>query len=113
LSIATTRKLHGRRAVLLVVAIDVVQASNGQAALEPMLRQDRRLAEELGRGRNLLAIPAISQRRECWRPAKRQAIDPLSPWADSPHHPPLAERFADPPSRAEKPNAGLRPWLIG
>src|ERR1017187_234532 len=64
---------------LLVVATDVVQATNDKQQLEPMLGKIDALPKELGEAETLLAV------------------------GRQPHHPPLAERFADTPPAPENP----------
>jgi len=72
---------------LLVVAIDVVQASNDKQQLEPDARQDRRLAEELGEAETLLADTGYFSAGNV-AACEAAAIEPLIAMGRQPHHPP-------------------------
>src|SRR4051812_20372631 len=81
---------------LLVVATDVVQASNDKQQLVPMLAKLDTLADELG------PIDTLPGDTGEFSAANVQAavaaeIDPLIAMGRQPHHPPLAERFAPAP----------------
>ena len=90
---------------LLVVAIDVVQASNDKQQLEPMLGKIDALPEELGRGRNAAGRYRLFQRGECsgLRGGRDRAADRHGPTAASSTSG-RALRLST--ARAEKPNAG-------
>ena len=77
---------------LLVVAIDVVQASNDKQQLEPMLGKAETLLADIGyfSAGNVAACEAAG-------------IEPLIAMGRQPHHPPLAERFAYPPPAPKNP----------
>jgi len=87
---------------LLVIAADVVQAPNDKQQLQPMLDQVSALPETLGKARVLLADNG------CFSAAHVDAcaaagIDPLIAMGRDPHHPSLAERFADAPAPPDAP----------
>src|SRR5665254_3677 len=87
---------------LLVVAIDVVQASNDKQQLEPMLGKIDALPEELGEAETLLADTGYFSAGNV-AACEAAAIEPLIAMGRQPHHPPLAERFADTPPAPENP----------
>ncbi len=87
---------------LLVVAIDVVQASNDKQQLEPMLGKIGALPEELGAAETLLADTGYFSAGNV-AACEAAAIEPLIAMGRQPHHPPLAERFADPPPAPKNP----------
>ena len=87
---------------LLVVAADVVQATNDKQQLEPMLDKLGALPDELGKAETLLADNGYFSEANV-RPAWRRGIDPLIAMGRQPHHPPLAERFAAAPPLPENP----------
>jgi hypothetical protein len=87
---------------LLVVAIDVVQASNDKQQLEPMLGKIGALPEELGEAETLLADTGYFSAGNV-AACEAAAIEPLIAMGRQPHHPPLAERFADPPPAPKNP----------
>src|ERR1035437_1101722 len=85
---------------LLVVAVDVVQAANDKQQLEPMLEKVAALRDELGE------VEAIRGDNGYFRAANVAAcavaeIEPVIAMGRQPHHPPLAERFADTPLAPE------------
>jgi transposase len=87
---------------LLVVATDVVQASNDKQQVTPMLDKLDALPEELG---TIETLPADTG---YFSEANVQAcvaaeIDPLIAMGRQPHHPPLAERFAPAPPPPDNP----------
>jgi len=90
-------------AVILVVAIDVVQASNDKQQLEPMLGKIGALPEEPGRGRNAAGRYTGYFSAGNVAACEAAAIEPLIAMGRQPHHPPLAERFADPPPAPKNP----------
>ena len=85
---------------LLVVAIDVVQASNDKQQLEPMLGKIGALPEELGEPETLLADAGYFSATNV-AACETAGIKPLIALGRQPHHPPLAERFADAPPAPE------------
>jgi hypothetical protein len=87
---------------LLVVAIDVVQAPNDKQQLEPMLGKIDALPKELGEAETLLADTGYFSAGNVAACAAA-GIAPLIAMGRQPHHPPLAERFADPPPAPENP----------
>ena len=87
---------------LLVVAIDVVQASNDKQQLEPMLGKIDALPEELGEAETLLADTGYFSAGNV-AACEAAGIEPLIAMGRQPHHPPLAERFADPPPAPKNP----------
>jgi len=87
---------------LLVVAADVVQATNDKQQLQPMLSKLEALPDELGKVTTLLADTG------CFSAANVSAcaatgIEPLIAMGGQPHYPPLNERFADAPDAPENP----------
>ncbi len=87
---------------LLVVATDVVQASNDKQQVVPMLAKLDNLPDELG------AIETLLPDTGYFSEANVQAcvaaeIDPLLAMGRQPHHPPLAERFAPAPPPPDNP----------
>src|SRR5713226_1894464 len=87
---------------MLVVAVDVVQASNDKQQLEPMLDKIGALPEELGEAETLLADTGYFSAGNV-AACEAAAIEPLIAMGRQPHHPPLAERFADPPPAPKNP----------
>ena len=87
---------------LLVVAIDVVQAPNDKQQLEPMLGKIDALPEELGEAATLLADNGYFSEANVTA-CEGADIEPLIALGRQPHHPPLAERFADTPPAPENP----------
>jgi hypothetical protein len=87
---------------LLVVAADVVQATNDKQQLEPMLGKLSALPEELGEVETLLADTGYFSEANV-QACVTAGIDPLIAMGRQPHHPPLAERFAPAPSPPENP----------
>jgi transposase len=85
---------------LLVVAIDVVQAPNDAQQLEPMLGKIGGLPEELGAPETLLADAGYFSATNV-AACETAGIKPLIALGRAPHHPPLAERFADIPPAPE------------
>src|SRR5258708_3610907 len=92
----------GAEGSLLVVAIDVVQASNAKQQLEPMLGKIGALGEELGEAETLLADTGYFSAGNV-AACEAAAIEPLIAMGRQTHHPPLAERFADPPPAPKNP----------
>ncbi len=89
---------------LLVVVADVVQAPNDKQQLQPMLDQVSALPETLGKARVLLADNGYFSEANV-EACAAAGIDPLIAMGREPHHPSLAERFADapPPPAAPTP----------
>ncbi len=87
---------------LLVVAIDVVQDTNDKQQLEPMLGKIDALPEELGKVATLLADNGYFSEANVTA-CEAADIEPLIALGRQPHHPPLAERFADTPPAPENP----------
>jgi transposase len=87
---------------LLVVAIDVVQAPNDKQQLEPMLGKIDALPEELGEAETLLADNGYFSEANVMA-CEAADIEPLIALGRQPHHPSLAERFANPPPAPENP----------
>jgi transposase len=87
---------------LLVIATDVVQATNDKQQVAPMLDKLDTLSDKLGAIETLLADTGY------FSAANVQAcvaveIDPLIAIGRQPHHPPLAERFAPAPPPPDNP----------
>ncbi len=87
---------------LLVVAAEVVQAANDKQQLQPMLNQLAVLPDALGEVETLLADNGYFSAANVTACAAA-GIDPLVAMGRQPHHPPLAERFADTPPPPENP----------
>jgi transposase len=87
---------------LLVVATDVVQASNDKQPVVPMLEKLDALPEELGAIETLLADTGYFSAANV-QACVAAAIDPLIAMGRQPHHPPLAERFAAAPPPPDHP----------
>ncbi len=87
---------------LLVVVADVVQAPNDKQQLQPMLEQVSALPETLGKARVLLADNGYFSEANV-EACAAAGIDPLIAMGRDPHHPSLAERFADAPPTPDAP----------
>jgi transposase len=87
---------------LLVVANDVVQASNDKQQVAPMLAKLDALPEELGAIETLLADTGYFSAANV-QACVAAEIDPLIAMGRQPHHPPLAERFAPAPPPPDHP----------
>ncbi len=87
---------------LLVIAADVVQAPNDKQPPRPMLDQASALPETLGKARVLLADNGCCSEANVDAGAAA-GIDPLVAMGRDPHHPSLAERFADAPAAPDAP----------
>jgi transposase len=87
---------------LLVVAIDVVQTPSDKQQLEPMLGKIDALPKELGEAETLLADTGYFSTGNV-AACEAAGIEPLIAMGRQPHHPPLAERFADTPPAPENP----------
>jgi len=87
---------------LLVLAADVVQAPNDKQQLQPMLEQVSALPETLGKVDVLLADNGYFSEANV-EACAAAGIDPLIALGREPHHPSLAERFADAPAPPDAP----------
>jgi len=87
---------------LLVLAADVVQAPNDKQQLQPMLEQVSALPETLGKADVLLADNGYFSEANV-EACAAAGIDPLIAMGREPHHPSLAERFADAPAPPDAP----------
>jgi transposase len=87
---------------LLVVASDVVQAPNDKQQIEAMLGQIADLPAELGQAETLLADTGYFSAKNV-AACEAAGIEPMIAMGRQPHHPPLAERFADAPPAPENP----------
>ncbi len=87
---------------LLVIAADVTQAPNDKQQLEPMLDQIAGLPKDLGRVGELLADNGYFSEANA-NACAAVGIDPLIAMGREAHHPPLEERFAEPPSPPRDP----------
>lgn len=87
---------------LLVVAAEVAQAANDKQQLQPMLNRLAVLPGALGIVETLLADNGYFSAANVTACAAA-GIDPLIAMGRQPHHPPLAERFADTPRPPENP----------
>ena len=81
---------------LLVVANDVVQATNDKQQLQPMLGKLGALPEELGDVETLLADTGYFSEANV-EACVAAEVDPLIAMGRQPHYPPLAERLAPVP----------------
>lgn len=89
---------------LLVIATDVVQASNDKQQVAPMLDRLGALPEELGEVETLLADTGYFSEANV-QACVAAGVDPLIAMGRQPHHPPLAERFAPDPAPPEQPTS--------
>jgi transposase len=87
---------------LLVVAADVVQATNDKQQLQPMLSKVAGLPDELGKVATLLADTGYFSAASV-SACVAAGIEPLIAMGRQPHYPPLSERFADAPEAPENP----------
>ena len=87
---------------LLVVATDVVQATNDKRQVGPMLGRLGALPEELGQTETLLADTGYFSAANVQACVAAQ-IDPLIAMERQPHYPPLAERLAPAPKPPDNP----------
>ena len=95
---------------LLVVANDVVQATNDKQQVAPMLVKLGALPEELGKVENLLADTGYFSETNV-QACVAAKIEPLIAMGRQPHHPPLGERFA-PHRRHRTTRPRSRRWRI-
>ena len=87
---------------LLVVATDVVQAPNDKGQVEPMVDKIVALPEELGDAETLLADSGYFSAGNV-EACEQAGIEPVIAMGRQPHHPPLAERFAEAPAAPDDP----------
>jgi len=87
---------------MLVVATHVTQAGNDKQQIEPILAKVEELPEDLGAPETLLADTGYFSAHNV-QACLNADIDPLIAMGRQPHHPPLAERFADTPPRPVDP----------
>jgi transposase len=86
---------------MLVVATHVTQAGNDKQQIEPILSELDKLPEDLGAPETLLADTGYFSAGNV--ACLEADIDPLIAMGRQPHHPPLAERFAEPPPQPADP----------
>jgi transposase len=87
---------------LLVVANDVVQATNDKQQVVPMLAKLDALPDDLGEIDTLLADTGYFSEANV-QACVAAEIDPLIAMGCQPHHPPLDQRFAPPPPSPDNP----------
>jgi transposase len=87
---------------LLVVATDVVQASNDKQQLKPMLDKLAELPGELGKVDDLLADNGYFSEANV-NACAAAGIEPVIAMGREAHHPSLAERFAKDPAPPKNP----------
>ena len=87
---------------LLVIANDVVQATNDKQQVAPMLGKLGALPGELGEVETLLADTGYFSEANV-QACVAAEVDPLIAMGRQPHHPPLAERFAPAPPVPDNP----------
>jgi hypothetical protein len=87
---------------LLVVATDVVQASNDKQQVVPVLEKLDNLPDELGTIATLLADTGYFSEANVLACVAAE-IEPLIAMGRQPHHPPLARRFAPVPPPPANP----------
>ena len=87
---------------LLVVAVDVVQATNDKQQLQPMLNKVVALSDTLGKAETLLADNGYFSAANVTA-CNGAKIEPLIAMGREAHHPSLEERFADAPPPPKDP----------
>ena len=87
---------------MLVLATDVVQATNDKQQVEPMLEKIGALPAALGKVENLLADTGYFS-AENVDTCKKAGVEPVIAMGRQPHHPPLSERFAATPEAPKDP----------
>ena len=87
---------------LLVIANDVVQATNDKQQVAPMLGKLGALPGELGKIETLLADTGYFSEANV-QACVAAEVDPLIAMGRQPHHPPLAARFAPAPPVPDNP----------
>src|SRR3954464_622502 len=98
----STMVLRRPRESALVVATNVVQATNDKQQVAPMLDRLGALPEDLGEVETLLADTGYFSEANVQACVAAQ-IEPLIAIGRQPHHPPLAERFAPAPPPSDNP----------
>jgi transposase len=88
---------------LLVVANDVVQATNDKQQVAPTLEKLGALPEELGKIETLLADTGYFSEANVAACVAAE-VEPLIAMGRQPHYPPLAERFAPVPPPPDNPS---------
>jgi len=89
---------------LLVIAAEVVQATNDKEQVAPMLDQLAALPGTLGQADNLLADNGYFSAANV-EACNAAGIEPLIATGRQPHYPPLAERCATEPAASDPPTA--------
>jgi transposase len=89
---------------LLVVANNVVQATNDKQQIAPMLDKLGALPDELGKTATLLADTGYFSEANV-DACVAAGVDPLIAMGRQPHYPPLADRFAPVPPPPENPTS--------
>jgi len=87
---------------LLVVANDVVQATNDKQQLEPMVNKINALPEDLGKAETLLGDNGYFSEANVTA-CQAAGIAPLLAMSRDSHHQSLCERFAEAPAAPENP----------
>jgi hypothetical protein len=87
---------------LLVIATDVVQATNDKQQVTPMLEKLDALPDALGEVETLLADTGYFSQANV-QACVAAEVEPLIAMGRQPHHPPLAERFAAAPPAPDNP----------
>jgi len=87
---------------LLVVATDVVQATNDKNQVEPMLEKIGALPEGLGKVDHLLADAGYFSAGNV-EACEKAGVEPVIATGRHPHHPPLSERFEKAPDAPKDP----------
>ena len=86
----------------LVVAIDVTQAPNDKQQVEPMLDKLGALEGGVGACETLLADTGYFSEDNV-NACEKAGVEPIIAMGRQPHHPPLNERFAEPPPAPREP----------
>ena len=86
----------------LVVAIDVTQAPNDKQQVEPMLDKLGALEGGVGACGTLLADTGYFSEDNV-NACEKAGVEPIIAMGRQPHHPPLNERFAEPPPAPREP----------
>ncbi len=86
----------------LVVAIDVTQAPNDKRQVEPMLDKLGALEGGVGACETLLADTGYFSEDNV-NACEKAGVEPIIAMGRQPHHPPLNERFAEPPPAPREP----------
>jgi transposase len=86
----------------LVVATDVTQAPNDKQQVEPMLDKLGALEEDVGACATLLADTGYFSEGNV-AACEKAGVEPIIAMGRQPHHPPLSERFEEPPPAPQDP----------